>query len=31
MAAYAGLVPRVFHSGKMDGKGGITGAGNRCL
>jgi transposase len=31
VAAYAGLVPRVFQSGKMDRKGGITGAGNRYL
>jgi transposase len=31
VAAYAGLVPRVFQSGNMDRKGGITGAGNRYL
>ncbi len=31
VAAYAGLVPRVFQSGAMDRKGGITGAGNRYL
>ena len=30
-AAYAGLVPRVFPSGKVDRKGGLTGAGNRYL
>ena len=31
MAAYAGLVPRVFQSGSVDRKGRITGAGNRYL
>lgn len=31
VAAYAGLVPRVFQSGSMDRKGRITGAGNRYL
>jgi transposase len=31
VAAYAGLVPRVFQSGSMDRTGGITGAGNRYL
>jgi transposase len=31
VAAYAGLVPRVFQSGSVDRKGRITGAGNRCL
>jgi transposase len=31
VAAYAGLVPRVFQSGNMDRKGRITGAGNRYL
>ena len=31
VAAYAGLVPRVFQSGKMDRQGGITSAGNRYL
>ena len=31
VAAYAGLVPRVFQSGKMDRMGRITGAGNRYL
>ena len=31
VAAYAGLVPRVFQSGKMDRTGRITGAGNRYL
>ena len=31
VAAYAGLVPRVFQSGSMDRNGRITGAGNRCL
>ena len=31
VAAYAGLVPRVFQSGAMDRTGGITGAGNRYL
>ncbi|MCH8149327.1 MAG: IS110 family transposase, partial [Planctomycetes bacterium] len=29
VGAYAGLAPRVFQSGEMDRKGGITGAGNR--
>lgn len=31
VAAYAGLVPRVFQSGAVDRKGRITGAGNRYL
>jgi len=31
VAAYAGLVPRVFQSGSVDRKGRITGAGNRYL
>lgn len=31
VAAYVGLVPRVFQSGTMDRKGRITGAGNRHL
>jgi transposase len=31
VAAYAGLVPRVFQSGSIDRKGRITGAGNRYL
>lgn len=31
VAAYAGLVPRVFQSGSVDRKGRITGAGNRHL
>ncbi|MCH8147887.1 MAG: IS110 family transposase [Planctomycetes bacterium] len=31
VGAYAGLAPRVFQSGEMDRKGGITGAGNRYL
>jgi transposase len=31
VAAYAGLVPRVFQSGTMDRRGSITGAGNRYL
>lgn len=31
VAAYAGLVPRVFQSGSMDRNGRITGAGNRYL
>jgi len=31
VAAYAGLVPRVFQSGSMDRMGRITGAGNRYL
>ena len=31
VAAYAGLVPRVFQSGSMDRTGRITGAGNRYL
>ena len=31
VAAYAGLVPRVFQSGSVDRKGRITGAGNRSL
>ena len=31
VAAYAGLLPRVFQSGSVDRKGRITGAGNRYL
>jgi len=31
VAAYAGLVPRVFQSSSVDRKGRITGAGNRHL
>ena len=31
VAAYAGLVPRVFQSGNTERKGRITGAGNRYL
>ncbi len=31
VAAYAGLVPRVFQSGSVDRQGRITGAGNRYL